>query len=100
MASKPIPWKYCECGCHSCDVTIGGLYFSYYDDLHGGLWLSTQHHPWLTGQKVASYAEISRKVLQALKAQKDVVKQQLSELEDVTSPSDSPQDPPEQGELF
>lgn len=82
-ARSRIPWKYCECGCHSSEVTIGGAYFSYYDDLHGGLWLSTRHHPWLTGEKVKSYAEINRKVRQALKTQKKTLTLQLSELEEL-----------------
>jgi hypothetical protein len=81
MPKFSIPWKYCECGCKGSSVTIGGLYFTYFDDLHGGLWFSTQHHAHLTGVMVQSYAAITRRVRQALKAQKAVLAQQTAELE-------------------
>ncbi len=83
MAAKHIPWKYCDCGCKSSYATIGGAYFGHYDDLRGGHWFGTRHHPTVTGEKVASIAEINRRIRQALKIQKKLVIQQLSELEDV-----------------
>jgi hypothetical protein len=76
-----IPWEYCECGCKSSYASLGGAYFGYFDDLRGGLWFSTSHHPYLSGTKVASMGEINRRVYKALKAQIQSLTQQLSELE-------------------
>lgn len=25
---KPLPWVYCECGCHTLDLDVGGMRFS------------------------------------------------------------------------
>lgn len=72
--SKPLPWKYCECGCHSFDLTIGGAYFSYLDTLQGHFMFSAgQHHPGLYGKRVETRAEID-------KAVRDVLRKNLAEL--------------------
>ncbi len=83
MASKPIPWEYCECGCKSSTVTIGGAYFSFYNDLQGGYWFATSHHPRLMGVRLDSMRAVNQKVRTALKARKIEVQRELSELEDL-----------------
>lgn len=66
--TRPIPWKYCECGCHSFDVTIGGAYFSYLDTLRGDYYFSVgQHHPSINGKKIGSVQEINAAVREVLK---------------------------------
>lgn len=90
MALK-IPWEYCECGCKSCDVTIGGMYFSYHDNLRGRIYLSQSHHPYLSryAKEFQTMRQVNQEVrrvlrenLPKLKAQRDELKTVLAELEE------------------
>jgi hypothetical protein len=38
-----LPWKYCECGCHGWDLSIGGLYFWLFWNLKDEWTLRTGH---------------------------------------------------------
>jgi hypothetical protein len=68
--ARRIPWKYCECGCKSFVVTVGPLYFSYYDDLRGEVWFATVPNPYIFGKKVGSREEVDRLVREAVRKNK------------------------------
>lgn len=38
-----LPWEYCECGCKSSELRIGGVYFHLHWDLKDGWYLSDSH---------------------------------------------------------
>ncbi len=40
---KKLNWKYCECGCRGFEIHAAGLYFWYYDDLKGNMYLHSGH---------------------------------------------------------
>lgn len=76
-----IPWEYCECGCKSFTAEIAGLYFSYYNDLHGGYWFARTHNPSIFGTRYTNIRTINALIRKDLKAQKANVTKWLSELE-------------------
>jgi hypothetical protein len=66
---RRIPWKYCECGCHSFDVTVGGAYFSYFSNLRGHYYFSVgQHNPAIYGKRMKSIEAIEEEVRRVLKS--------------------------------
>ena len=81
IKAKRIPWEYCECGCKSFTADVGGLHFSYYDDLHGGYWYAQSHNARFFGTRYDSVRKVNAQVRKALKARKIEVLGYLSELE-------------------
>lgn len=80
-----IPWKYCECGCHGSETTVGGVYFSYYLNLTTDeCWLSVgDHMAHVTGKKYKNHEEMNAKILEVLKERKKTLAMEAKELEDL-----------------
>lgn len=75
-----LPWKYCECGCKSSVLEIGGLHFSLYNDLQGGYFLSEQHGARTAGTKYGSIQAASEVVRTHFAPQKSLLLRQVAEL--------------------
>jgi hypothetical protein len=81
-----IPWKYCECGCHGHEATVGGMYFTTYQSLRKGgkLFLAVgQHHAHLTGKPYNSHQEVDAVIQELLVKRKRELKEQLKQLRDL-----------------
>jgi hypothetical protein len=41
MATKKLPWEYCECGCHCLVATVGPYSVTLFDSLRGKVYVWT-----------------------------------------------------------
>lgn len=73
MVLRKLNWKYCECGCHCHEVTVGGSYYSIYNDLQGAYLLSQNNDP--------RYSQYAKKFGSFAEADKAAYKMALEELE-------------------
>jgi hypothetical protein len=61
--SKKFNWKYCECGCHGFELSVGGQYYWCLDRLDGTFILN-QGHAWMSGSlgEFKSWKEVNNYV--------------------------------------
>lgn len=92
-----LGWKYCECGCHGHEVTIGGLYFwelmtfgyngkqTDYNDVTYELRSGHGRYGGVQLIKTKNYKEISSLQLKLLKQELVNMKKSIVDLEEILS---------------
>ena len=78
-----IKWKYCECGCKCCTVTILGLHFSYYDplDRRKPYRFIQSHNARTFGRDMESREAIDDEVRRIVAEHKESLKAEIAEME-------------------
>jgi len=51
--NKSLPWKYCECGCHCFELSVGARHFTYFDTLKGQILFYEGHNARLFGREMS-----------------------------------------------